>query len=156
MVLKQFQEYIADGIVKQVKANPERAKSLILEAERRINSLKERLDKLGIKNENANDYIEYCYEIIMHLIRGMCIASLSSMVYKCPFTISENCDHFVDEPKMSYAHTIRAKLYIEGYSSSGQGAHEAKVSYLRVLKFSEKEIKFIDQMRYFRNGISYY
>ena len=118
MVLKQFHEYITGGIVKQVKANPERAKSLILEAERRINSLKERLDKLGIKNENANDYIEYCYEIIMHL--------------------------------------IRAKLYLEGYSSSGQGAHEAKVSYLRVLKFSEKEIKFIDQMRYFRNGISYY
>ena len=61
MVLKQFEEYITGGIVKQVKANPERAKSLILEAERRINSLNERLTKLGIKDENANDYVEYCY-----------------------------------------------------------------------------------------------
>ena len=53
-------------------------------------------------------------------------------------------------------HLIRAKLYLEGYSSSGQGAHEAEVSYLRILKLSEKEVKFIDQIRYFRNGISYY
>jgi len=118
MVLKLFEEYIAEGIVKQIRVNPERAKSLVLEAERRINSLNERLSKLGIKDENANDYIEYCYEIIMHL--------------------------------------IRAKLYLDGYSSSGQGAHEAEVSYLNILKFSEKEVKFIDQMRYFRNGIVYY
>ena len=43
----------------------------------------------------------------------MCIVSLSSMVYKCPFTISENCDNFVDELKMSYAHTVfRSKILV--------------------------------------------
>jgi len=36
----------------------------------------------------------------------MCIAGLSSMVYKWTFTISENHNLFVDEPKMSYAHTM--------------------------------------------------
>jgi len=43
-----------------------------------------------------------------------------------------------------------------GYSASGQGAHEAEVSYLRELGFSEKDVQFADQLRYFRNGILYY
>lgn len=116
--LKRFEEYIQEGVVRRVKINKERAKSLLIESERKMFSLKERLEKLGIKNENANDYVEYCYDIIMHL--------------------------------------IRAKLYLEGYSISGQGAHEAEVSYLRILGFAEKEVLFADQIRYFRNGILYY
>ncbi len=51
---------------------------------------------------------------------------------------------------------IRAKLFAEGYSSSGQGAHEAEVAFARNLKFTEKEIEFLDQLRYLRNGILYY
>ena len=27
-------------------------------------------EKLGITNENANDYVEYCYDIFMHLVRA--------------------------------------------------------------------------------------
>jgi|SRR3989344_1858098 len=116
--LKLFKEYIQEGIVKRIKIDRGRAKSLATESERKMLSLKERLDKLGIKNENANDYVEYCYDIIMHL--------------------------------------VRAKMYLDGYYASGQGAHEAEVSYLRVLGFNEKEIQFADQIRYFRNGILYY
>ena len=44
----------------------------------------------------------------------------------------------------------------EGYNASGQGAHEAEVSYLRELGFKEKDIQFADQLRYFRNGMLYY
>ncbi len=51
---------------------------------------------------------------------------------------------------------VRAKMLLAGYNSSGQGAHEAEVSYLRELKFSENEIEFANQLRYFRNGITYY
>ena len=51
---------------------------------------------------------------------------------------------------------IRAKMLIKGYSSSGKGAHEAEVSYLRNLDFSENKVQFINQLRYFRNGIVYY
>jgi hypothetical protein len=116
--LKRFEDYIKDGIAKRITINKERAKSLLIESERKILSLKERLEKLGIKNENANDYVEYCYDIVMHL--------------------------------------IRAKLYLDGYSTSGQSAHEAEVSYLRILGFAEKDVQFADQMRYFRNGILYY
>ncbi len=51
---------------------------------------------------------------------------------------------------------IRAKMLLEGLNATGFGAHEAEVSYMGVLGFNEKEIKFADQMRYFRNGTLYY
>ena len=51
---------------------------------------------------------------------------------------------------------IRAKLIVEGYASSGQYAHEAEVSYLQVLKFQEKDIVFLNELRYFRNSVTYY
>ncbi len=116
--LTPFENFIQEGIVKRVSINKERAKSLVIESERKRLSLNEKLEKIGIKNENANDYVEYCYDIIMHL--------------------------------------IRAKLWLQGYSVRGAGAHEAEITYLRVLGFTEKEIQFADQMRYFRNGILYY
>jgi len=51
---------------------------------------------------------------------------------------------------------IRACMLKEGYNASGLGAHEAEVSYLRKIGFKETDIQFADQMRYFRNGITYY
>lgn len=71
-----------------------------------------------MKDDNANDYIESCYDSLIAL--------------------------------------IRARLYKEGYTSSGQGAHEAEVSYMEKIGFSETDIRTMDQLRYFRNGISYY
>lgn len=51
---------------------------------------------------------------------------------------------------------IRAKMLKEGFNSLGKGAHEAEVSYLRKIGFNDKEVEFSDQLRYFRNGITYY
>lgn len=51
---------------------------------------------------------------------------------------------------------IRSKMLLQGYNASGFGAHEAEVSFMRVLGFDEKEVQFVDQMRFFRNGIVYY
>lgn len=51
---------------------------------------------------------------------------------------------------------IRAKMLRDGYNSSGSGAHQAEVSYLRKLNFQDKDIEFVDKLRYFRNGIIYY
>ncbi len=51
---------------------------------------------------------------------------------------------------------IRAHMLIKGYNSSGQGAHEAEVSFMRNLDFKETEVQFTDQIRYFRNGMIYY
>ena len=116
--LKPFEDFIKDGVVKRASMNSERAKSLIIESERKMRSLKVQLEKIGVNDDNANDYVEYCFDTIMNL--------------------------------------VRAKLFLKGYSASGQGAHEAEVSYLRELGFTEKDIQFADQLRYFRNGILYY
>lgn len=116
--LKLFEEYIKESIVKRVKVDGGRAKNLVLEAGRRMISLKERLEKIEIRNENANDYVEYCYDLLMHL--------------------------------------VRAKMLLEGYSASGTGAHEAEISYLRILGFEENDVQFANELRYFRNGILYY
>ena len=51
---------------------------------------------------------------------------------------------------------IRAKLLLEGYNASGHGAHEAEVSYMRVLRFNENDVQFANQLRFFRNGMIYY
>ena len=51
---------------------------------------------------------------------------------------------------------IRAKMLEKGYTSSGQGAHEAEVAYSRKLNFNDAEIQLLNQLRYFRNGILYY
>jgi|SRR3989338_1211646 len=51
---------------------------------------------------------------------------------------------------------IRAKMILDGYNASGFGAHEAEVSYMRILNFDEKDVQFADQIRFFRNGMLYY
>ena len=99
--LRLFQEYLKESIIKAVTINNERAKSLIQESERKLRSLNHNLEKVGINVDNASDYVEHCYDLIMFL--------------------------------------IRAKMYLDGYSASGQGAHEAEVSYLRNLGFTEKD-----------------
>jgi len=81
--------------------------------------------------------------------------SLLGMLVKVKLDDS-NANLFV---KMCYdiiMEVLRAKMLLEGYNASGQGAHEAEVSYMRVLEFDEKDVQFADQLRYFRNGMLYY
>ena len=49
---------------------------------------------------------------------------------------------------------IRAKMLIDGYNTDN--SHEAEVSYLEKLGFSEVDIRLMDELRYYRNGIKYY
>lgn len=51
---------------------------------------------------------------------------------------------------------IRAKLLLTGYCSAGQFAHEAEISYLKKCEFSDYNVSFINEVRYFRNSITYY
>lgn len=51
---------------------------------------------------------------------------------------------------------IRAKLLLAGYNSSGQHAHEAEVSFLLDIGFPEKDVSFLNELRHFRNAITYY
>ena len=68
--LKLFEEFLTKEVVKRVTINKERAKSLVNESERKLRSLNEQLEKIGVKDDNANDYVEYCYGIIIYLVRA--------------------------------------------------------------------------------------
>ena len=116
--VKNFNEFITNGIVKKQSPDKSRAEFLIKEANQNYQYLIELIKKMGITDLNANDYIKKCYDILTEL--------------------------------------IRAKMLLEGYNSSGFGAHEAEVSYMRILDFKENDVQFLDQMRFFRNGMLYY
>ncbi len=51
---------------------------------------------------------------------------------------------------------IRAKMFLDGYTASGNFAHEAEVAYMKILGFSNFEISFVNELRQARNGINYY
>lgn len=117
-IVKKFEEFIEEGIVKTISPDLQRSENLLEESKKKFALLQNNISKLGINEDNANDFIEYCYNIIMFY--------------------------------------IRANMLKQGYSSSGHGAHEAEVAFSRNLDFSEAQVEFLDQLRYFRNGILYY
>ena len=51
---------------------------------------------------------------------------------------------------------IRARMLLDGFSSSGNFAHEAEVAYMNILNFSDYEVSFVNELRKARNGITYY
>ena len=86
---------------------------------------------------------EQSYDYLFELIKKMGVNDLNANDY------IKKCHDII-------LGIIRAKMLIKGYNASGFGAHEAEVSYLRNLKFNETEVQFLDQIRYFRNGMLYY
>ena len=117
-LVKQFEEFIKKGIIKIQSPNKSRAEFLIKEAKQNYSYFLELIEKIGVHDKNANNFVKDCYDILMEL--------------------------------------IRAEMFLKGYNASGFGAHESEISYMRKLKFTENEIQFADQIRYFRNGMLYY
>lgn len=113
-----FDSYLRKRAARKITPDRARANFLIIEADISFEGLKERIDKIGINDKNANSIIKDCYDVIMEI--------------------------------------IRAKMLIDGYSASGHNAHEAEVSYLRKLGFEDREVSFINELRYFRNSVTYY
>ena len=116
--MKKFEEYVQEGVVRRIFADVNRSKNIYSEALRKYQSLQYNISKLGVSDDNANDFIEHCYDCIMFL--------------------------------------IRSKLFKEGFKCIGLGAHEAEVSFSLNIGFSESDMRFLDELRYFRNGILYY
>jgi len=114
--MKRFEEFVQTGIVKKQSSNKNRASALIKEAEEKKIFLDLSLKSIPKDKMNSNFIIDYCYDILMEI--------------------------------------IRAKMFIDGYNAGN--SHEAEVSYLRVLGFSEADINFMDELRYHRNGTKYY
>lgn len=86
---------------------------------------------------------EQGYSYLLRLIKKMGISEVNSNDYV------KRCYDILME-------IVRAKMLIQGYNASGFKAHEAEVSYLRNLGFKEQIVQFVDQIRYFRNGMLYY
>ena len=116
--IRNFEDSIKEKIVKKQSIDKSRAEFLIKESENSYNNLLEKIQKIKLSDDNANDFVKSCYDILMGI--------------------------------------IRAKMLLEGYNASGFGAHEAEVSYMRVLGFDENNVQFADQIRFFRNGMLYY
>jgi len=116
MTLKKFTEYVMEGIVKKQTPKKQRALSLEKESEEKKNFLEMLQKDIPEEKMNANFIVDYCYDIIIEL--------------------------------------IRAKMFIDGYNPGN--SHEAEVSYMPILGFSETETRFMDEIRYYRNGIKYY
>lgn len=51
---------------------------------------------------------------------------------------------------------IRAKMFLDGFSASGNNAHEAEVAYMKNLEFSSADISEVNDLRQARNSITYY
>lgn len=116
--LRNFKEFLNEGIAVKQRIDIFRAKSLIEESEKRKRFLDRMIKKLEIDEEDANYYVEHSYDIIIEL--------------------------------------VRAKMLFDGFKASGNHAHEAEVSYLMGLNFTEYEVRFVNELRFFRNGINYY
>ncbi len=68
--VKKFEEFIKEGIVKKISVDKNRANNLYLESERKFRLLQKKIEKLGVDDESANDYIEDCYNILIFIIRA--------------------------------------------------------------------------------------
>lgn len=116
MMLRAFEEFLQEGIVKKQSTNKQRALSLVIEAKQKKVFLDLTLKKISADEMNANFVIEASYDIILEL--------------------------------------LRAEMFLVGYNSFN--SHQAEISYMRILEFSEHDVLFVDELRYFRNGILYY
>jgi len=68
----------------------------------------------------------------------------------------DNANYVIEQVYDILMELVRAKMLLSGYYASGNYAHEAEVSYLVKLGFTDYEIGTMDEIRKFRNGVKYY
>lgn len=77
--VKGFSEHLSGGAARKVSPDRERAKNLALAARDKLSSLEEKVRKIGIRDDNANDYVENSYDAIMLLLRAnLCLDGYSA------------------------------------------------------------------------------
>jgi len=117
-LIKKFEEFILEGIVKAQSPDASRARFLMKESERDFEYLRKLVKTMGVNEDGANSMIKLAYDVLME--------------------------------------SVRAIMLLKGYNAVGPGAHEAEVSYLLKLNFSENDAQFADRLRYLRNRMMYY
>jgi len=68
--MKEFEEFIKKRIIRKQHPDKARTNSLIEESNRKYNNLKRITTKIGVDDDNANDIIETCYDIIIGITRA--------------------------------------------------------------------------------------
>lgn len=68
--IRQFEDFIKNGVVKEQSRDISRAKYLQEESTKSYSFLQKKIEAFGITDETANDLIKSCYDIIMELIRA--------------------------------------------------------------------------------------
>ena len=67
---RNFEDYVQEGIIRKCSINKSRAMFLISESQKSLIGLNERIEAIGINENNANSIIKDCYDIIMEMIRA--------------------------------------------------------------------------------------
>jgi hypothetical protein len=103
---------------------------------KKVTSNKQRAEFLIAESKNSMDGLNERVKII-----GINSKNANSIIKDCYDVLIE---------------LIRAKMFIDGFSASGNNAHESEVSYLKKLKIEKNKIYFMDELRHFRNSATYY
>ena len=69
-LVKNFSEYVEEGLVKKQYADLSRAKFLAKESEKSYSFIQKIIKSIGINEDNANSIIKLSYDTIMELIRA--------------------------------------------------------------------------------------
>ena len=77
-------------------------------------------------------------------------------IEKNPGIIDDNANYFIENSYDTIIEMVRAKLLSKGFYASGESAHEAEVAFMAELGYAETDVRFMNELRYFRNGILYY
>lgn len=72
--MKTFEEYVQEGVVRKISPDIARSQALLDESEKKLKLLYKKISAMGVDDENANDYVEYCYNILLFLIRAKMFA----------------------------------------------------------------------------------
>ena len=69
---------------------------------------------------------------------------------------NNNANHVIKNAYDIIMELVRAKMLLDGFGTTGKGAHEAEVAYMAEIGFSSNDVSFANDLRWFRNGIMYY
>ena len=72
--IKNFEDYIEEGLIIKRNPNISRARNLKVEAEKNYEFLKQIINSFNISDDNANNIIKLVYDIVMESIRSQMIS----------------------------------------------------------------------------------
>jgi len=69
-MIRRFEEYLKEMVVKKIDVDSERAINLILDSKMKLRFLEKQIETSGLIDDFANEYILLCYDSLMLVIRA--------------------------------------------------------------------------------------